>query len=269
MNQPGGTDLLVAARSALLDALEALKEHINAVIVVGAQAVYLHTGAAPVALAEATKDCDLALDTRELAPEPLLEDAMRAARLYLDLRPTNQLPAQAAGIPVDLIRSPEAIGDAETVTPRGAHSATRERRGELLGWRRRSSTTLPSKCMHLPSTTLVYTKLTLLAQLHCLSPNCTSSGNMQDDPRGLVDKDAHDVYRLLVAVPTDRLASKLVMLRNDDLAGSVTNQALTYFAVLFAAGADAPGAQWRDGPRKELATQKSWRQQLRHWRTIS
>ena len=60
-------------------ALEALKEHINAVIVVGAQAIYLHTGAAPVALAEATKDCDLVLDTRELAPEPLLEDAMRAA----------------------------------------------------------------------------------------------------------------------------------------------------------------------------------------------
>jgi len=79
MNQPGGADLLLAARSALLDALEALKEHINAVIVVGAQAIYLHTGAAPVALAEATKDCDLVLDTRELAPEPLLEDAMRAA----------------------------------------------------------------------------------------------------------------------------------------------------------------------------------------------
>jgi hypothetical protein len=71
-------------RSALLDAVEALKEQINAVIVVGAQAIYLHTGAAPVALAEATKDCDLALDTRELASEPLLEDAMRLGRQWRD-----------------------------------------------------------------------------------------------------------------------------------------------------------------------------------------
>jgi hypothetical protein len=54
MNRNGDADLLVAARGALLDALVALREHLDAVIVVGAQAIYLHTGAAPVALAEAT-----------------------------------------------------------------------------------------------------------------------------------------------------------------------------------------------------------------------
>jgi hypothetical protein len=109
MNQPGGDELLVAARSALLDALDALREHINAVIVVGAQAIYVHTGGAPVALAEATKDCDLALDTRELAPEPLLEDAMRAAGFYLNLE-SRQPGAwlNPAGIPVDLM-VPEAL----------------------------------------------------------------------------------------------------------------------------------------------------------------
>jgi hypothetical protein len=67
MNPPGASDLLVQARSALLDALEALREHRDAIVLIGAQAIYLHTGRADIALAEATKDSDLALDMRNLA----------------------------------------------------------------------------------------------------------------------------------------------------------------------------------------------------------
>jgi hypothetical protein len=37
------TDKLVAARCVLLDALQALQPHLDAVILVGAQAIYLHT----------------------------------------------------------------------------------------------------------------------------------------------------------------------------------------------------------------------------------
>ena len=37
-------DLLVRARSTLLDALIALREHRDSIVVIGAQAVYLHTG---------------------------------------------------------------------------------------------------------------------------------------------------------------------------------------------------------------------------------
>ncbi len=84
MSTIGDTELLVAARRALLDALEALQAHRDSVIVIGAQAVYMHTGAAEVALAEATKDSDLALDARSLADSPLLEEAMRAAGFQLD-----------------------------------------------------------------------------------------------------------------------------------------------------------------------------------------
>ena len=42
-------DVLVKARSALLDALEALNQQRNAVVVVGAQAIYLRSGQAHVA----------------------------------------------------------------------------------------------------------------------------------------------------------------------------------------------------------------------------
>lgn len=62
MNSPGGehADLLVRARSALIDAAEALAEHRDSLVLIGAQAVYLHTGSLDVALAEATKDSDVA-----------------------------------------------------------------------------------------------------------------------------------------------------------------------------------------------------------------
>jgi hypothetical protein len=50
MKTSGDDDLLVEARSALLDALEALRAHRRTVIVIGAQAIYLRTGAVKVAL---------------------------------------------------------------------------------------------------------------------------------------------------------------------------------------------------------------------------
>jgi hypothetical protein len=72
MNGPGGTDdLLARSRSALLDALQALDAYRDAVIVVGAQAIYLRTAGARVALAEATKDSNLVVDPRCLHDDPL------------------------------------------------------------------------------------------------------------------------------------------------------------------------------------------------------
>jgi hypothetical protein len=75
----GSGDIPVRARAALLDALEALAAHRDAVVVIGAQAVYRRTGGAEVALAEFTKDSDLALDPRLLADEPRVEQAMRSS----------------------------------------------------------------------------------------------------------------------------------------------------------------------------------------------
>ena len=48
----------VLARAVLLDALEALGDQRDAVIVVGAQAVYMHTGAIEMAVPEFTLDAD-------------------------------------------------------------------------------------------------------------------------------------------------------------------------------------------------------------------
>lgn len=72
MNRSGvnsSDDLLVRTRAALLDAVEALREQRDSVVVIGAQAVYLRTGRLQVALAESTKDADLGLDPRGLSDD--------------------------------------------------------------------------------------------------------------------------------------------------------------------------------------------------------
>jgi hypothetical protein len=48
-------------------------------------------------------------------------------------------------------------------------------------------------------------------------------GERQETPDRLVDKDAYDAYRLLVAIATDELAAALVRLLADELAGDVTS----------------------------------------------
>ncbi len=66
----------VAARTVLLDALEALRAHLPSIILVGAQAVYLHTGAGELVQPPMTTDADLALDTANLADEPEITSSL-------------------------------------------------------------------------------------------------------------------------------------------------------------------------------------------------
>lgn len=104
MNPPGDADLLIAARSVLLDALGALEPYLDAVVLIGAQAIYLHTSKALVALAETTKDSDIVLDARILPDTPPLEAAMRQAGFRLDSNsPQPGSWLNPDGIPVDLM----------------------------------------------------------------------------------------------------------------------------------------------------------------------
>ncbi len=108
MSQPGASDPLASARRVLLDALAGLVAHREAVILVGAQALYLQTVGAPVGIPASTKDSDLAIDRRVLADEPLLEQAMRDAGFEIGAQPGAWLGAGA--IPVDLM-IPESMSD--------------------------------------------------------------------------------------------------------------------------------------------------------------
>jgi len=80
MSEPD--ELYVMARRVLLDALDALGHHRDAIVLVGAQAVYLRVGDADLAVTPYTTDGDLAIDPAVLAEIPPLERALMDAGFY-------------------------------------------------------------------------------------------------------------------------------------------------------------------------------------------
>jgi len=106
----------VVARSVLLDALGALGAQREAVILVGAQAVYLHTGAVELAVAAFTTDADITLDPALLQQAPEIESAMMAAGFYRGNRVgawvvSRDIDGTPTNVEVDLM-VPEAVGGA-------------------------------------------------------------------------------------------------------------------------------------------------------------
>ena len=83
---PGAPDLLyVRARKTLLNAAGALAAHIDAVVLVGAQAIYVHAGEADLddstfgAIPEYTTDADFSLNPVALRDSPLVAELMISA----------------------------------------------------------------------------------------------------------------------------------------------------------------------------------------------
>ncbi len=103
-------ELYILARRVLLDALGALGSHRDAVVLVGAQAVYLRVGEADLAVAPFTTDGDLAIDPAKLNESPPLEQALSNAGffqktnsvgIWIAKRPTNQ--SEDTEVAVDLL----------------------------------------------------------------------------------------------------------------------------------------------------------------------
>lgn len=229
---PGADNLFVESRSALLDAAEALEAHSTSVILVGAQAIYLRTGSAAFALAEATKDSDLAIDPRGLGDDPPLEEAMTRAGFLLN--PVSKQPGawlSPNGIPVDLMVPEQLAGTGSRrgvrIPPHDKHSARRAAGLEAAVIDQSPMTVENlngdgrSAVLNVAGPTAL-----LVAKLHKL-------GERMDQPNRLNDKDAHDIYRLLVAIETRELAETAGRLRADNVSGPVTTQALMYLEHLF------------------------------------
>jgi hypothetical protein len=73
--------LYVTARRVLLDALSALGVQRQALILIGAQAIYLHTGDGDLAVAPFTSDADIAIDPSGLQDDPTLATALEVPGL--------------------------------------------------------------------------------------------------------------------------------------------------------------------------------------------
>ena len=138
-----------AAREVLLDALEALSEQLDAIVVVGAQAVYLRTGEVDIAVAPYTTDADVVLDLTHLVDEPTLVELLTSADFKLSEKhpqpgvwvTQKEVEGETEDLPVDVM-VPTSL--APSGGRRGSVSestATRPRARHLAS--KRPSTTTP------------------------------------------------------------------------------------------------------------------------------
>lgn len=229
---PGDVDEVpIDARRVLLDALEALGDHRRAVILVGAQAIYLHTGEGDLAVAPYTSDADLVLNPAALSDAPRLEALMRGAG-FTPAR-GNRIGTWMGfhDVPIDLL-VPEAVaGEGRRSADLGAHGNRVARRGRgleaaLIDNSKVAVAALDASDSRRFEIAIAGPAALLVAKLHKIADR--QGGRRQDD------KDALDVYRLLQAISTERLTRGTGHLLEQAMSRAVTQEALVHLETLFA-----------------------------------
>jgi len=231
----------VLARCVLLDALDALGAHCDAVVLVGAQAVYLHTGDADLTVAPTTTDADIALAPDRLHDKPLLEEALRGSGFTPGSDPG--MWRGAGGVAVDLM-VPEALSGSG-----GRRGARLPVHGNRVA--RRTTGLEPAlvdneqqKLTSLDNSDDRSHVIRVAGPAALLVAKVIKVEERRGQPQRLQPKDGLDVLRLLQACETSPLSDRLATLAGDPLAGDVTRMAMSS---LMEHGRD------REGPLATLA----------------
>ena len=223
----------VKARSVLLDALDGLGAHRDAVVLVGAQAVYLHAGAADFATAPTTTDADLALIPDRLADEPSIADAMRAAGFVPGGQPGSWLGR--GDIAVDLM-APEALsgsGGRRSAHLRPPHDAKATAR-RTFGLEPAVVDNEVHVISSLEDDDVRSFGIKVAGPAALIASKVVKIAERRDQPHRLKPKDGLDVLRLLRAVDTARLAQDLAAAAANALSGPVVERAVAELRVLAA-----------------------------------
>lgn len=213
----------VLARRVLLDALDALGPHRDAVVLVGAQAVYVHTGNADLAVAPTTTDADIALAPDRLHDEPLLEEALRDAGFAAGSSPGMWCGAH--GVAVDLM-VPEVLSGS-----RGRRGARLPIHGNRVARRTSGLESAlvdnePHKVTSLDSSDDRSHAIRVAGPAALLVAKLIKIEERSSQPQRLQPKDGLDVLRLLQVCETRPLTNRLASLAEDPLAGDVTRAAM-------------------------------------------
>lgn len=245
---PDYDPLYVAARRVLLDALEALGSQRRAIVVVGAQAVYLRTGDAGITVAPYTTDADLALSPAELADEPHLEELLAGADFHQEGDPgawvkTVQVGGEDVRIPVDLM-VPEGFappgGRRSARLPPHDRMAARKAvglEGVLLDNDLQVVAALDGPDPRHFSVRIAGPAALVVAKVHKLRDRLREGHTDR-----IADKDAADTYRLMLATPVEAFLARLRPLLDDAVAGPPCREAVELLGQLF-------GARASDGVR--------------------
>ena len=219
----------VRARAALLDAAAALAPHLDSIVLVGAQAIYLHTGAADLVVAEFTIDADFSLEPALLSDEPLLAELLEEHGFTPREHPGGW--RTPSGVYVDIM-VPEALaGRGTRSADLGAHGRRVARRALGLEGARVDRELLTIGSLDPSDNRSVTMNVAgpgalIVAKAHKIWERTSTDDRVRD-------KDALDVYRLLQAIPTADLAARLARLRDSQEAGEVTAAAIEQLQVLF------------------------------------
>jgi hypothetical protein len=211
------------ARTVLLDALDGLGPHRDAVVLVGAQAVYLHTGDADFATAPTTTDADLVLVPDLLADEPSVVEAMLAAGFLPGSQPGSWLGS--GGIAVDLM-APEALcgtGSRRSARLQPPHDATITAR-RTLGLEAAVVDNDIRVITALDDGDARSFEIKVAGPAALLVSKVVKIVERRDQPRRLKPKDGLDVLRLLRSVDTERLARGVRALAEHDLTRVIVGQ---------------------------------------------
>jgi len=230
------------ARLGLLDALEALEPHLDALVIIGAQAVYLHTGATDIALAEFTTDGDVAVDPDLLSSDPLVEEAMSAAGFTPDPR-SSAIGSWISprGVPVDLMVPDGVAGAGRRGVRVPPHDSKSMRRARGIEATLIDNSKMVIRALDTETDTREFEvsvagpAALLVAKLHKIHDRL-------ETPSRQDNKDAHDIYRLLRAVETQVFTDAIGRLMSDGASAEVTSEALDQLRELFAQGANARGS---------------------------
>ena len=220
----------IDARETLLDAVEALGLHGDAAILVGAQAIYVHTEGEDdsFAIPPFTYDADLALDPELLGDTPAIVEAMSRAGFRLGDQPG--LYSREGLSQVDLL-VPEAVGG----PGRRAAMKVRGLEGALVSHKVRKITSLFPGADRSCLLKVAGPAALLVSKVHKIGGRLEDSDVRRQEQ---LPKDAFDIYRLLRAIDTAELASEFALLRSHEISSRVTSGALSTFKSLFGSRSD-------------------------------
>ncbi|MFE2337296.1 hypothetical protein [Streptomyces coelicoflavus] len=242
--------LHVVARRVLLDGLTALSDQLDALTVVGAQAVYLRTPQAVLRTSPFTSDGDISIDPDRLQNAPLLDQALQEAgfELLRDNQPglwarTQQIGDQEVPVEFDLLMAkglaPKIGSRSVKIPPHGVMSARWVPGLEVAAVDRSAMTitSLEASDTRTVTVNVAGPAALLVAKAFKIGDRLTQADAR---PTRLTNKDAGDVLRIIRAIPVAQVSASFASLRDDPRVGEITREGLQLLQNIFG-GPTTPG----------------------------
>jgi hypothetical protein len=235
----GDDNLINEAKVALFEVLDALGPHRHSLILVGAQAIYQHTGNFDLAVAEFTRDSDLVIDVNNLEDSPEISALLKRSGFYQSDGGNPGQWLSRSGIPIDLMAPDSLVKGGERSADLAPHHKMTARRTVGL-----EAAIVDHIMMEIVSpddpTKFIVMKVAGPAAL--LVAKAHKIYERKDSVKRTQDKDALDIYRLLIAFETEELLPGFTLILNNSISSKTTSVALKYIEELFTLGSQPIGS---------------------------